>query len=179
MKLRFSKGPVQLGFTARNDTLWRADNFKSWRVIATGPMRAILELNYDPWRVGSSTMSEVKRISIDAGHNVYRQESFFTTPGGGDIPYVIGLVKRPGMTGTFSTASAWAWVSGWGPVAPKNGGDGELGTAVLLSRRSLIDWKELPAIISPSRMPRRGRRRRTTLAQRIETPIVVAVEPGR
>jgi pectinesterase len=186
----------------RDDTLWRADNFKRWRVIANGPIRAIFELRYDPWKVGSTTMTEVKRIAIDAGHNVYRQESIFTTPGGGDIPYVIGLVKRPGMTGTFSKANAWAWVSGWGPVAPKNGGDGELGTAVLLPRGAVTDWKEAHGhylAVSHATSgtpvvhyigsgwtlsghfsgPQSWWKHLDDMAQRIESPIVVTAEPAR
>ena len=124
------------------DTIWRGDNFKQWRIIASGPIRATFELRYDPWTVAGSTMSERKIISIDAGQNLYRATSIFTSPNGGNIPYVIGEVKRPGMTATMSRANAWAWLAAWGPVAPKNGGHGELGTAVLLKRDALSDWKE-------------------------------------
>lgn len=126
-----------------NDSIHRADNFKSWRIIANGPIRAIFELRYDPWRGGNHTVREVKRIAIDAGQNVYRSESIFTRDGGGEIPYAIGLVKRPGMRGTQTIDSPWPWISGWGPVAPKNGGHGELGTAVLISRQQWRDWKEV------------------------------------
>ena len=126
-----------------NDSIYRADNFKSWRIIANGPIRAIFELTYDPWRGGSHTVREVKRIAIDAGQNVYRSESIFTRDGGGEIPYAIGLVKRPGMRGTETIDSPWPWISGWGPVAPKNGGHGELGTAVLMARKQWRDWKEI------------------------------------
>jgi pectinesterase len=125
------------------DTIWRGDNFKAWRVIATGPIRAIFELKYDPWKVGNGTMSEVKRISIDAGSNLYKATSIFTSPSGGELPYVVGTVKRPGMIGTMSRNNAWAWLTGWGPVAPKSGGHGEMGTAVLLPRNTVTDWKEV------------------------------------
>jgi pectinesterase len=124
------------------DTIWRADNFKAWRVIAAGPIRAILELKYDPWNVGGTRVSETKRIAIDAGSNLYKATSIFTTPAGGDIPYVIGTVKRPGMVGVLSSNNAWAWVTGWGPVAPGNGGHGELGTAVLIEARTVAQWHE-------------------------------------
>jgi pectinesterase len=126
----------------KNDTIYRADNFKAWKIIANGPVRAIFELRYDPWSGDGVTISEVKRVTIDAGSNLYKAESFFTAPKGGEIPYAIGLVKRPGMRGTETREKRWAWVSGWGPVAPKNGGHGELGTAVLIQRQSLRDWKE-------------------------------------
>ena len=124
------------------DTIWRGDNFKAWRIIANGPVRAIFELKYDPWNVNGKSMSEVKRIAIDAGSNLYKATSIFTSPSGGDIPYVVGTVKRPGLIGTFSKNNAWAWLTGWGFVNPKDGGHGELGTAVLLPRASVLDWKE-------------------------------------
>jgi pectinesterase len=124
------------------DTIWRADNFKAWRVIATGPIRAIFELKYDAWNVGGTPVSEIKRIAIDAGSNVYKATSIFSTPKGGNIAYVIGTVKRPGMVGTMSSNNSWAWVTGWGPVAPGNGGHGEMGTAVLIEARTVIQWQE-------------------------------------
>jgi len=125
-----------------NDTIYRGDNFKAWKIIANGPIRAIFELKYDPWSGGGITISETKRVTIDAGQNLYKSESIFRSEKTTDIPYAIGLVKRPGMRGTLSAAKSWAWLSGWGPVAPKNGGHGELGTSVLIPRERLRDWKE-------------------------------------
>jgi pectinesterase len=127
----------------KNDTIFRADNFKAWKIIANGPLRAVFELRYDPWNAAGLSVSEIKRISIDAGQRFYRQESVFSTPAGGTIPYAIGLVKRPGLIGSTSRQASWAWVSGWGPTAPKNGGHGEIGTAVLLPRERVSDWKEV------------------------------------
>jgi pectinesterase len=127
----------------QGDTIYRADNFKSYRVLANGPIRAIVELRYDPWNAAGLFVSEIKRIAIDAGQNLYRQESVFRADGVSQVPYVIGVVKRPGMVATMSKSQPWAWLTGWGPVAPKNGGHGELGTAVLLARERVIDWKEV------------------------------------
>ena len=124
------------------DSLERADNFKAYKITADGPIRASFELRYDPWTGGGRTVSEVKRFSIDAGQNLYREESTFSSPVGGEITYAIGLVKRKGMTGTESKANEWAWLSGWGAVDPKHGGHGEMGDAVLLPRSRVTDWKE-------------------------------------
>jgi pectinesterase len=123
------------------DTIYRGDNVKAWKIIANGPIRAIFELKYDPWSGGGITASETKRIVIDAGQNLYRAESIFQSSAP-QIPYAIGLVKRRGMRGTESNEKTWAWLSGWGPVDPKNGGHGELGTAVMIPRATLKDWKE-------------------------------------
>jgi len=125
-----------------NDTIYRADNFKAWKIIANGPVRAIFELRYDPWKAGARTVSETKRFSIDAGQNMYREESVFHSSDGKEIPYVIGEVKRPGMRGIMNKDLAWAWLTGWGPVARKDGGHGEMGTAVMLPASRLTDWKE-------------------------------------
>jgi len=127
----------------RKDTIYRADNFKAWKIIANGPIRAVFELKYDPWPAGGQTVSETKRISIDAGQNMYRAESVFRSDNGADIPYVVGVVKRPGMIGTMSKEHPWAWVTGWGRVSPKDGGHGKLGTAVLIPRDRVTDWKEV------------------------------------
>jgi len=128
----------------RRDSLYRADNFKAYRITADGPIRASFELRYDPWSAGDVTVSEVKKFSIDAGQNLYREESTFAAGKPGEITYAIGLVKRPGMKGTENKDGSWGWLSGWGPIVPKGGGHGELGTAVLLPRDRILDWKETP-----------------------------------
>jgi pectinesterase len=125
------------------DTIWRPDNFKAWKIISSGPIRAIFEVRYDPFNVNGTMVSEVKRIAIDAGSNLFKATSIFATPKGGEIPYVVGTVKRPGMIGIMSRNNSWAWVTGWGPVAPKSGGHGEMGTAVLLKNTPTLEWKEL------------------------------------
>jgi len=127
----------------RGDKLYRALNFKGWRVITPGPVRAIFELQYQPWDAAGLRVSETKRISLDAGHNLNHIVSIFKTDNGsGDIPWVTGIVKRPGVVGSESKAKSWAWLSEWGPVVPKNGGHGELGIGILLPRDAVVDWKE-------------------------------------
>jgi len=126
----------------RDGKMYRPDNFTAYRIIANGPIRTIFELQYPPLDAGGLEVTETKRITIDAGQNLFRQESIFRATGAREVPYVIGVVKRKGMVGIESRANAWAWLTGWGPVAPKNGGHGELGTAVLLPRDRVTDWKE-------------------------------------
>ena len=125
-----------------NDSLYRADNFIKWKIIATGPIRTIFELQYPEWQAGSFKVSQTKRMSIDAGSNLTREESVFHSSDTREIPYVIGELKRAGMVGTMSRTHPWAWLAGWGPTTPKSGGDGETGTGLLLPRNRLRDWKE-------------------------------------
>jgi pectinesterase len=127
----------------KNDQLFRAYNFKSWKIIANGPVRAIFELQYQPWDAAGLRVSETKRIAIDAGQNLNHVVSVFRAENGvTDIPWVTGLVKRKGVVGSESKAQPWAWLSMWGIVNPKDGGHGDLGTAVMLPRDIVTDWKE-------------------------------------
>jgi pectinesterase len=128
----------------RDGKLHRFQNFKTHKIVADGPIRAIFDLEYEPIDVGGQRVAETKRIIIDAGSNLYRSESVFRTDGSAEIPYAIGFVKRKGMIGSTSKAQAWGWLSAWGPVDVKQGegGHGELGTALLLDRQRVVDWKE-------------------------------------
>src|SRR5262249_10233805 len=49
------------------DKLWTSKNFVDSRVLANGPIRVVFELVYDPFDVNGTKVSEVKRISLDAG----------------------------------------------------------------------------------------------------------------
>jgi uncharacterized protein DUF4861 len=127
----------------RDGKLYRFDNFTAYKILANGPVRTTFELQYPTLDAGGLQLTETKRVSIDAGQNMNRVTSTFRVAGAAaEVPYVLGLVKRKGMIGSESKANAWAWLTGWGPVTPKNGGHGEMGTAVLLPRASVADWKE-------------------------------------
>lgn len=127
----------------RGDKLYRAYNFKTWRIIANGPVRLIFELQYQPWDADGLRVSETKRIALDAGQNLNHVVSTFRAEGAAtDIPWVTGLVKRKNVVGLESKAQPWAWLTEWGPVLPKDGGHGDLGIAVMLPRDAVADWKE-------------------------------------
>jgi len=127
----------------KNDTLYRAWNFKSQRIIANGPVRAIFELQYQPWDAPGLRVTETKRIAIDAGQNLNHVTSIFRAESGvTDIPWATGIVKRKSVVGSESKANAWAWLSMWGPLLPKDGGHGDMGIGILLPRNSVVDWKE-------------------------------------
>lgn len=129
----------------RDGRLYRAWNFKSQRIIANGPVRAIFELSYQPWDAGSGlAVAETKRIAIDAGQNLNHVTSVFTVARGSatDIPWATGLNKRKAVVGSESKAQPWAWMTVWGPLLPKDGGHGDLGTAVMLPRESVAEWRE-------------------------------------
>ena len=70
--------------------LWPARCFQSWKVLANGPIRFAFELTYAPWNANGMTVSEVKRVTLDAGSNLNRFESRFET-GGQPVTAAAGL----------------------------------------------------------------------------------------
>lgn len=56
-----------------NDSLYISKNYTKYRVIATGPLRTIFELDYAPW--SKYGVTETKRISLDLGSNFSRFEN--------------------------------------------------------------------------------------------------------
>ena len=116
-------------------TLYVGRNYASWKVIANGPVRTVFELTYDAWDVAGAKVSEVKRFTVDAGHNLDQIDSTFTVTGGAsaEITVAIGLNKTPAdkgqdaniaVTPTPAAASLTQW------IAQKT--NGELGTAVIV-----------------------------------------------
>jgi pectinesterase len=109
-------------------------NYQSWRVLANGPVRAIFELTYDTWMANGVIVSEVKRFTVDAGHQLDQIESTFTVAvGPKEITVAIGLNKTPAdkgqepqiaLTPVAADGSLTQWI-----VQKMNGA---LGTAVIV-----------------------------------------------
>jgi len=127
--------------------LWVSGNFKSQRVIATGPVRSVFELTYDTWDAGGRRVMEVKRLSIDASSNFTRSESRFVSNRKSGFDVGVGLVKRVGQ-GILSQNKALGCLSYWEPEMPPNG---STGCAVILPGgwTKLADDKENFLAIAP------------------------------
>jgi len=114
-------------------TLWVGRNYKDWKVIANGPIRAIFELTYDTWMANGVMVSEVKRFTVDAGHNLDQIESTFAITGAKEVVIGIGLNKTPTDKGqepkiANSPVAADGSFAQW--VEQKS--NGSLGTAVIV-----------------------------------------------
>ncbi len=109
-------------------------NYQSWKVLANGPVRAVFELTYDTWMANGTIVSEVKRFTVDAGHNLDQIESTFTVAAGPkEITVAIGLNKTPADKGqeaqiTVTPNQADGSITQW--VVQKT--NGMLGTAVIV-----------------------------------------------
>lgn len=75
--------------------LYTGVNYASWKVLANGPVRAIFELHYASWDAAGKQVSEIKRFTVDAGHQLDRIDSTFQYEGNEPITVAVGLNKNP------------------------------------------------------------------------------------
>lgn len=116
-------------------------NFASHRVLANGPIRTVFELKYEPWNAGGAMISETKRITIDAGQNFYRVESFYETPDNlRDISVAVGIAKHePDYQVEYDKGGNW--MSLW----ETNKKNGSLGCAVVAEPQTFKSFQEIAA----------------------------------
>jgi pectinesterase len=122
------------------DSLYQPGVFASYKILATGPIRAMFEVSYNPVRFGDKNILEVRRITLDAGNNLstigvtYRCDSST-----GTVSFAAGIVKRKGVVSTRD--STHRWVSLWGPTNEKEE-NGSLGTGIVMTKRTYTGIKE-------------------------------------
>ncbi len=124
----------------KNDSLYQPGVFASYQVIATGPLRAIFELTYDAVTYEGMSISEIKRISLDAGSNLNRIEVLYSGPRKGtSVAFGAGLVKRKGTESFVDSKSGW--ISLWGMTTDKEV-DGNLGLGLIVPSKIVSSVKE-------------------------------------
>jgi hypothetical protein len=122
-----SRGCGGLGIWA-DDTYYVSSNYNSARIIATGPIRSEFELTYDAWEAGEHKISEIKRITIDAGSNMTRAESVFAADRYPRFDVGIGIAQRPG-DGVIAKNQEEGWMSYWQPADRDRG---NIGCAIVM-----------------------------------------------
>jgi hypothetical protein len=124
-----------------DDRLWTSRNFVHSRVLANGPIRVVFELVYEPFNVNGISVSEVKRVSLDAGSQLDRfQSSYkqFTRPGQAQkLTTGIGLKKAAGEQ--LAASPGQGWLLKWEKVE-KNAGN--QGLAVVVPAKSFAKQTE-------------------------------------
>ena len=77
--------------------LYPSTNFTHSHSFANGPIRVMFELEYPAWNAGGVQVTEVKRITLDAGQNLDRFESHYKIQGSiKGLGHAIGIKKNPG-----------------------------------------------------------------------------------
>jgi hypothetical protein len=117
-----SRGCGGTGLWADN-RLWVSKNFVDSRVLASGPLRVLFELVYEPFEVNGTKVSEVKRITLDAGSQLDHYQSFYRPQGAATpLTAAIGFKKVSGAEKQFNSDHGWLTV--WEPMAKNQGMQG-------------------------------------------------------
>jgi hypothetical protein len=118
--------------------LYPSANFRDTRVYAVGPIRVLFELTYEAWTAGGARVSEKKRISLDAGHNLDRFETSYTIDGN-----AANLMNAAGIRKLKATAiqsdKEHGWMRTWEDVKE---GPSQLGQAVLADPATIASFTE-------------------------------------
>jgi hypothetical protein len=104
------------------DRLWVSRNHVTSRVLTNGPIRVMFELTYEPFEVNGVTVSEVKRISLDAGQNLDSFRSIYRPEKPTALLTGIGLKKVRGDCHEVNTERGW--VAKWEPMEQNAGWQG-------------------------------------------------------
>lgn len=86
-------------------------NYTAVRIVAAGPVRFEFEISYAPWTAGGRTVTETKRISLDAGSHLNKIVSTYTFAGDQPLALAAGIAIHEGAAATLPAgtriASVW------------------------------------------------------------------------
>jgi hypothetical protein len=94
--------------------LYTSANFIDSRVLANGPLRVTFELVYPAFDAAGSRVTEIKRITLDAGQNLNRFESRYAGAPAAPKMQAAGIKKAPGSQ--VSQDRARGVILTWEPV---------------------------------------------------------------
>jgi rhamnogalacturonyl hydrolase YesR len=121
--------------------LYVSSNWKTWKLITTGPIRSEFELTYDAWDAGNGRMvSEVKRFSIDAGSWLTKVTSTISSDDKSPLTIGVGVAERACPTNREEFIAhdlTEGWMTYWQPEdQPK----GTMAVAILLPKNSVKEF---------------------------------------
>jgi unsaturated chondroitin disaccharide hydrolase len=133
---------------------------RSWRIVADGPVRSIVELKYIGWAVGGRKVNLTSRITQWAGKHGF--EHRITAEGANGLTLVTGLPRKDGLDEKDFTPTADApalWRATWGHQVLKTGAtateslpDQNLGLAIIATGRDgkVIADDKLNLLVQPA-----------------------------
>jgi len=129
------------------DRLWVSRTFAQSRILANGPIRVMFELIYEPFEVNGISVSEVKRVTLDAGQQLDHFESYYKpyVRPGKEMKLVSGVGLKKVSGERLELNAKQGWLAKWEKVA-KNGGEQGLAVVVdpdALSRKLEDDLNHL------------------------------------
>jgi outer membrane murein-binding lipoprotein Lpp len=119
------------------DKLWVSKNFVDSRVLANGPIRVMFELTYEPFDVNGVKVSEVKRVSLDAGQNLDHFRSTYKPEKPMVLTTGIGIKKVSGERKDANPERGW--LAMWERMEQNAGNQG---VAIIVDPKLLIKQTE-------------------------------------
>jgi hypothetical protein len=112
-------------------------NFRSSRVLASGPLRVVFELAYPEWEKPGLKVTEVKRVPLDAGSHFNRFESLYTADG--DVTWAAGIRKGkdvvPRVDRERGVVRTWEHLTSYGD-------NGWLGCGLIVDPAAIVEVRE-------------------------------------
>lgn len=95
-----------------NEQLYIPTNFVDSRVLTNGPIRVMFELVYEPFDANGTQVSEVLRVSLDAGSQLNHFQGFYRASS--PLAVAVGLKKVKEEKKQFNAERGWLTI--WEPV---------------------------------------------------------------
>lgn len=93
---------------------------RSWRIISTGPVRAIVEFDYQGWKIAGKSVNLRVRATQWAGERGFLQTT--SSSDAGDLVLATGLTQQQGIPELRSgSGEDPAWLAMWGEQAVEGG----------------------------------------------------------
>lgn len=93
---------------------------RNWRIISTGPVRAIINVTYKGWKIAGKSVDLQDRIIQWAGERGFSQT--IQSSDAGDLVFATGLTQQQGIPELRSAAAEDpAWLAMWGEQAVEGG----------------------------------------------------------
>jgi hypothetical protein len=103
--------------------LYVPTNFVDSRVLTNGPIRVMFELVYEPFDVNGVKVSQVLRVSLDAGSQLNHFRASYQAPSGGEsLALAVGLKKVKDAQKNLNAERGWFTI--WEPVEKNQGMQG-------------------------------------------------------
>ena len=110
--------------------------YTKWEILSASPEKTVFVLTYEN-EIAGSTYQEEKKITIEVGKRLYKAESTFYKDGkpAANLPITVGLTTHDEAAKPEANVNQ-GWLSTWEAL-----GDSELGTAVILDPKVIVDYK--------------------------------------
>jgi Domain of unknown function (DUF4861) len=114
-------------------------NFRASRVLARGPIRLVFELDYPEWDVEGLEIHETRRITLDAGSQLNKLESFYQLPGSRAVTWAAGMRKAEGVAPRVDRERGI--LRSWEHLT-RYGDNGWLGCGVIVDPAAIVETRE-------------------------------------